>query len=92
MEINFLELLFSCDFYIFEYVEKISTEIFNLNDEDCSLKSVELINVLVMNVITRLNIEFMWLKYLNNINYKIIATDIQDLNDIKMGLMQSPKN
>ena len=37
-----------------------------------------------MNVITRLNIEFMWLKYLNNINYKIIATDIQDLNDIKM--------
>ena len=43
-----------------------------------------LINVLVMNVITRLNIEFMWLKYLNNINYKIIATDIQDLNDIKM--------
>ena len=64
MEINFLELLFSCDFYIFEYVEKISTEIFNLNDEDFD-KSVELINVLVMNVITRLNIEFMWLKYLN---------------------------
>ena len=83
MEINFLELLFSCDFYIFEYVEKISTEIFNLNDEDFD-KSVELINVLVMNVITRLNIEFMWLKYLNNINYKIIATDIQDLNDIKI--------
>lgn len=81
MEFTLIELLFSCDFYIFEYSEKICIELFNLNDEDLN-KTVELINILLMNVITRINIEFIWLKYINKIQLKI-DKNVTSFEDIK---------
>ena len=81
MEFTLLELLFSCDFYIFEYGEKICIELFNLNDEDLG-KTVELINVLLMNVITRINIEFIWLKYISKIQLRM-DNDIKSFSELK---------